>query len=288
MLTSGLPQPPPEGGLLVSHPAFRPHPIQGVSPDFIPKLTADAVAAGYIDQVVPVNGADALRLSRELAQREGLFVGISAGAALAAGLKIAESAPQGATILCMLPDTGERYLSTPLFEDIPVDMTKEEEAIARSTPSCRFDEPATPAQEEPAVAPADADAEADALVAAAVADNAVVMFALEWCEFCWSVRRLFAALSVQYRSVDLDSVAYQQDDLGGRIRAALSRRTGEVTIPQIFIGGDFIGGCGEAFDAAASGDLQKRLRDAGVAFESHEGAEFHKLLPNWLQQKPAS
>ena len=67
---------------------------------------------------MPVNGRDALRLARELARQEGIFVGISSGATLAAALDVARRAPPGTNILCMLPDTGERYLSTPLFEDI--------------------------------------------------------------------------------------------------------------------------------------------------------------------------
>ncbi len=284
MLTSGQPQPPPEHGMLVSHPAFRPHPIQGVSPDFIPKLTQDAIDADYFDEVVPVNGAEAMGLSKAMAQKEGIFVGISAGAALAAALKVAERAENGATILCMLPDTGERYLSTPLFEDVAADMNAEEEEISRSTPSCRFDAPvgAAPAQEESA---AESDAEAEAFVAAALAENAVVMFALEWCEFCWSVRRLFTALSIPYRSVDLDSVAYQADDLGGRIRAALRARTGQPTIPQIFVAGDFIGGCSEIFDAAERGELKQRLQAAGVSFDDSADVAFHKLLPNWLSKQ---
>jgi cysteine synthase A len=89
---------------------FRPHPVQGTSPDFIPKLAADAIESDWIDEIVPVNGGDALRLAQELATREGIFVGISAGAAVAAALKVAETAAKGSTILAMLPDTGERYL----------------------------------------------------------------------------------------------------------------------------------------------------------------------------------
>jgi cysteine synthase A len=286
ILGSGLPQPPPDGPLVVSHPSFRPHPIQGTSPDFIPMLVADAVGAGLIDQIVPVNGADALRLARELALREGIFVGISAGAAMAAALQVAEIAPPGSTILCMLPDTGERYLSTPLFDDIPVDMTEEENAISRSTPMCRFDTPPPVVREEP-VAAAPADAEADAFVAAAVSGEPVLMFALEWCEFCWSARRLFAALSIPYRAVDLDSVAYQKDDLGGRIRAALRTRTGSGTIPQIFVGGTYIGGCTDLFDAAGTGDLQKRLGAAGAPFDAGAQVEFSTLLPKWLNKTPA-
>lgn len=117
------------------HPSWKPHPIQGWSPDFIPKLTADALNAGLVHRVITVAGADAMRSSRELAQREGILVGTSAGATFVAALEVCKDAPRGSTILCMLPDTGERYLSTPLFGDILPDMNDEERAIAQSTPT---------------------------------------------------------------------------------------------------------------------------------------------------------
>ena len=113
-----------------SHPSWEPHPIQGWSPDFIPKLAEDAQAAALVDEVVTVKGPDAFATSKALAQREGIFAGISAGATLWAALDLAGRAPKGSRILAMLPDTGERYLSTPLFEDIPVEMTDEESALA--------------------------------------------------------------------------------------------------------------------------------------------------------------
>jgi cysteine synthase A len=125
MLSSKAPQ--PGSG---SHPSWKPHPMQGWSPDFIPKLTSDAV--GMIDQILAVPGPDALKCSRDLAQKEGIFVGITAGATLAGALQVCKSAPKGATLLAMLPDTGERYLSTPLFAEVPADMTEEEQRIAQS------------------------------------------------------------------------------------------------------------------------------------------------------------
>jgi len=109
--------------------------MQGWAPDFISTLTEQAVEAGLVDEIVPVAGADALRLSRELAQKEGIFVGITSGATFAGALQICKEAPKGSTVLAMLPDTGERYLSTPLFADVPADMTEEELAISRSTPA---------------------------------------------------------------------------------------------------------------------------------------------------------
>ncbi|HEV7689633.1 MAG TPA: cysteine synthase A [Hyphomonadaceae bacterium] len=286
ILGSGITQPEPAGPLITSHPNFRPHPIQGTSPDFISKLAADALHEKWIDRIVPVNGADALRLSRELAQKEGIFVGISAGAALAGALQVAKSAPTGATILCMLPDTGERYLSTPLFEDIPADMTDEEIDISKSTPMARFDIAPPPPAPEQAPAEPPRDAEAEAFVAKVVAEEPVVMFALEWCEFCWAVRKLFAALSIPYRSVDLDSVAYQKGDMGGRIRAALKARTASGTIPQIFVGGEFVGGCTDVFAMATSRDLQRRLSALGTQAKDTGEGDFSRLLPQWLNKMP--
>ncbi|MFI4975656.1 MAG: cysteine synthase A [Caulobacterales bacterium] len=138
LLGSGQPQARhPDGSPAAGHPAWKPHPMQGWTPDFIPKLTGDAVAMSVIDKIVPIANADAMRLSQELARKEGIFVGISAGATLAGALQTAAEAPKGSTILAMLPDTGERYLSTPLFADIPADMTAEEREIALSTPLYR-------------------------------------------------------------------------------------------------------------------------------------------------------
>jgi cysteine synthase len=139
LLTSGLPQQRnPDGSAAAAHPAFKPHPMQGWTPDFIPKLTGDAVDTGVISRVITIANADAIRYSRDLAQKEGIFVGITAGATFAGAMAVAAEAPDGSTILCMLPDTGERYLSTPLFADIPADMTDEELAISRSTPAAQM------------------------------------------------------------------------------------------------------------------------------------------------------
>jgi cysteine synthase A len=124
----------PDGTPAAGHPAWKPHPMQGWTPDFIPKLTGDAVDLKVIDQILPIPGPEAMRCSQDLATHEGIFVGITAGATFAGALRVAAEAPVGANILCMLPDTGERYLSTPLFADVPVDMTEEEQAIFRSTP----------------------------------------------------------------------------------------------------------------------------------------------------------
>jgi cysteine synthase A len=108
--------------------------MQGWSPDFIPKITGDAVTEKLFDQVLTIPGPEAIKCSQDLAKKEGIFVGITSGGTFAAALRVAAEAPKGSTILCMLPDTGERYLSTPLFADVPADMTEEEVAISASTP----------------------------------------------------------------------------------------------------------------------------------------------------------
>ena len=133
MLTSKIPQDRnPDGSAVSRHPSWKPHPIQGWSPDFIAKLTGDAVDMNLVDQVITIPGPRAMQCSRQLALQEGIFVGTSSGATFATALDVAKDAPKGATILCMLPDTGERYLSTPLFGDILPDMNEEELAIAAS------------------------------------------------------------------------------------------------------------------------------------------------------------
>ena len=129
----------PDGSAAESHPGFKPHPMQGWTPDFIPKLTGDAVDAGLIDELLQIPGPDALASSRELARQEGIFCGITSGATLAGGLQVAAKAPKGSVILCMLPDTGERYLTTPLFEDVPAEMSADEIELSQSTPTARME-----------------------------------------------------------------------------------------------------------------------------------------------------
>jgi len=133
MLTSkGKQERNADGTPAAGHPAWKPHPMQGWSPDFVPKLTGDAVDMAVIHKILTIAGPDAMKCSRELAQKEGIFVGITSGATFAGALQVCKEAPKGSTVLCMLPDTGERYLSTPLFADVPADMTDEEKAIAAS------------------------------------------------------------------------------------------------------------------------------------------------------------
>jgi cysteine synthase len=123
-----------DGSPAESHPAFEPHPIQGWTPDFIPLVLQEAIDNGYYDDLIPVPGALGIEWSKKLAMQEGIFTGISGGSTFAVAMDIAEKADPGSVILCMLPDTGERYLSSPLFEGIEEVMTDEEIALSLSTP----------------------------------------------------------------------------------------------------------------------------------------------------------
>jgi cysteine synthase A len=246
------------------------------------------VVAKLIDEIVPVAGDDALRLCKSLARDEGIFVGISAGATLAGALAVAHKAEPGANILCMLPDTGERYLSTPLFDGISDNMTMEETGISRSTPNYHFHSaPPLPVVKKIDAPATEAPAEALEFLDQATNDpaNPVVLFALEWCEFSWSVRKMFEEYEIPYRSFDLDSVAYQKDNQGGKIRKAIEQRTGLKTIPQIYVGGKHLGGATEMFDACKDGSLQKMLEENSVNWNRSVATDPYSFLPGWLHKR---
>jgi len=104
----------PAGASLLAGAEFTPHKIQGWTPDFIPGVLNRKVA----DRIVTVTDQEAIEASRALAKNEGIFCGISSGGTFAAAIKVAAEAPRGSVLLAMLPDTSERYLSTPLYEGI--------------------------------------------------------------------------------------------------------------------------------------------------------------------------
>jgi cysteine synthase A len=128
-----------EGQPAASHQAFEPHPIQGWTPDFIPAVLQEAIDGKYYDELVAIGGPEGIKWAKALAQQEGIFVGISSGATFAVARQVAERSPEGSVILCMLPDTGERYLSTPMFDGIEAEMNAEETALSRSTPGYQFE-----------------------------------------------------------------------------------------------------------------------------------------------------
>jgi len=139
LVTSGRPQERREvlgvwGAPAAPHPAWKPHPVQGWTPNFIPKVCDEGLRKHLHDEVVLVDGHDALNTTVLLAQQEGIFCGVSGGATVWAALEVCKRAPQGSNVLAMIPDTAERYLSTPLFELIEPDMNREERQLFDTTP----------------------------------------------------------------------------------------------------------------------------------------------------------
>ena len=135
LVASGKIQPrSADGSPAASHVAFEPHPIQGWTPDFIPLVLQEAIDKKFYDERVAIPGPEGIKWARALAAKEGIFCGISAGSTFAVAMKEAEKAAAGSVILAMLPDTGERYLTTPMFEGVAEDMDDEEKKISASTP----------------------------------------------------------------------------------------------------------------------------------------------------------
>jgi cysteine synthase A len=268
-----------------SHGQYQPHLMQGWTPDFISRLTGDAQREGCIDRLLPVDGNTALQICRDLARQEGILTGITGGAALAGALQIAAEAEPGSNILCMLPDTAERYLTTPLFDAIAADMDSAELEISTSTPNFQFAAPPSPLpvmeveEQEPLIT------EITQQMLRQFIDNPkrpVVMFGLEWCEFCWSARKLFKKLSIPFHSVDLDSAAYHACSLGTKLKATLAAHTGCSQLPQIFIAGEYIGSCIELFDAVNNRSLYRKLDQHGISYNKVLDIDPYTLLPGWL------
>jgi len=117
-----------------AHPEWKPHPIQGWTPNFIPKVCEDGLKQKLHDEVILVDGKEAIETSMQLARKEGIFCGISGGATVWTALEVCKKAPKGSTVLAMVADTAERYLSTPLFETIEAEMNEEEKKMFESTP----------------------------------------------------------------------------------------------------------------------------------------------------------
>ncbi len=123
-----------DGGPASGHPAFNPHPIQGWTPDFIPLVLQESLDNDYYDELIPIPGPEGIKCARDLVAKEGIFTGISGGSTFAVALEVAKKAEPGSVVLCMLPDTGERYLTTPMFDGVEAEMDKAELEIMRSTP----------------------------------------------------------------------------------------------------------------------------------------------------------
>lgn len=213
-------------------------------------------------------------------RNEGILSGTSGGGTFSAALKLGNDCSEGSNILVMIPDTGERYLSTPLFENIPADMTEEEKNLAMSTPSAPPPPPGLPSVTE----------EATLWVKREVDSAPVVIFSLEYCEFCWTLTSFLDTLGVKYHKIDIDNFMYAKDNAGNKYRAALSEWTECKTFPQFFVSGSFIGGAVDACMMWKKGELQKLFRKANIKggndnFNNYEADPF-EFLPKWMTQNP--
>jgi len=153
LVTSGTPQPRKEvlgvyGAPASGHPAWTAHPIQGWTPNFIPKVCEEGLKMKLHDEIILVDGQVAMDTALALAKNEGIFCGTSGGATMATALEVCKNAPQGSTVLAMIPDTAERYLSTPLFGKIEADMDEAEIEISKSTPGAQLEPVAAPSAEK--------------------------------------------------------------------------------------------------------------------------------------------
>ncbi len=271
------------------------------------------------DELTHVSGEQAVQCAQQLAAQEGIFTGTSGGGVVACALERAKAMPRGSSVLAMLPDTGERYLSTPLFDDVPADMTSEERGARHpggSNPDRRPDRaprppchspsthdrslgplgcaayldsvPATTAFPQPLPEPTDAGR---ATVAGFVQSAPVAVVAMESCEFCWTIFKLLKAIGVEYQALNFDALEYAPNNQGNVIRASVQEHTGAVTFPQVFVGGKFIGGAADACIMWKKGELQPVLEAAGAkpagepAWNGYAGDPF-EFLPKWMSQNP--
>jgi cysteine synthase A len=111
------------------------------------------------------------------------------------------------------------------------------------------------------------------------------MFSLEWCEFCWSVRKMLSACDIPYITVDLDSVAYQENDRGGKILEVLRQRNDWPTTPQIYVGDKFVGGATDLFDVGKEGDLEAMLDSRKIPYNDTIKRDPYSFLPDWLHPR---
>lgn len=271
----------PSTSFELPHPVWRPHLLQGWATDFIPRLVSSATDEKLYDSVLHVGGHDAIEMAKKLARNEGILSGTSGGGTLSAALTFAKGLSEdGKNIVVMIPDTGERYLSTPLFENIPADMTEEELEIAKSTPSTPPPAPGLPPVTK----------QATEWVKNKVGSSKVVVFSLEYCEFCWTLTSFLDALGVSYDKIDIDNFMYAKDNVGNQYRAALCEWTQCATFPQFFVLGEFVGGAVDACMMWKKGKLQKLFKKANVKsadgkFNNYSGDPF-EFLPKWMTQNP--
>lgn len=259
-----------------AHPAWHPHYFQGWAVDFIPKLLKKALEENDNLDIMQIAGFDAIETCKNLAQKEGIFSGISGGGIVCAALELAKQSPKGTSILAIVPDTGARYLSTPLFNDIPAKMYEEEQNLSLTTSS----EP-PPSPEYPEATPESRD-----FVKEQIAKHKVVLFALEYCETCWALTKFLDRIKVPYERIDIDSFKYAKDQMGNKYRSAVIESTDYPAFPMLFLDGIFVGGAVDVFMDWKKDRLQPLLDAAGLNednFGKYNGDPFEFLVSGGVQ-----
>lgn len=230
--------------------------MQGWAVDFIPKILEDARKANAYDNILHVDGDDAIKTSRDLAVNEGILTGISGGGTLSAALKLAQSLPAGESVLAVLADTGERYMSTALFDGIPAGMTMEESYMDATTMA--DDPPLTPLLE--------ATTEAIEFVQNTINKHKVSVFCIKYSEGTVQLKQFLESAKIDSHMVYLDDIKYTEDNMGSRYKAAINDLVKSRTLPQLFVGGDAVGGPHEVFAMWMDGILSEILDNAGVTY----------------------
>eukprot|EP00281_Chroomonas_sp_CCMP1168_P024498 CAMPEP_0206228144 /NCGR_PEP_ID=MMETSP0047_2-20121206/9011_1 /ASSEMBLY_ACC=CAM_ASM_000192 /TAXON_ID=195065 /ORGANISM="Chroomonas mesostigmatica_cf, Strain CCMP1168" /LENGTH=161 /DNA_ID=CAMNT_0053651365 /DNA_START=143 /DNA_END=628 /DNA_ORIENTATION=+ len=160
-------------------------------------------------------------------------------------------------------------------------MTPEENDISKSTPLYRFD-----VQQAPPQAPiVPSTEESTKFMQKFLAENKVSVFSLEYCEFCWSATKMLTAAGVPYGIINVDALMYSEGNFGGQVRTSVCELTGAKTFPQIFINGEFVGGCTDLFDKWKAGEAQTKLEAAKIPFERDAAPAPYTFLPKWLAKR---
>ena len=259
-----------------AHPQWSPHLFQGWATDFVPKLVKQSLEENdnNID-IMPIGGTDAIEACKELAQQEGIFSGLSGGGTVFAALELAKESSKGTNILAIIPDGGERYLSTPLFRNIPARSYEAEINLSLTTSN----EP-PPHPEYPEASP-----EAMDFVNEHINNHKVLVWSLEYCETCWTLTRFLDRIKVPYERITIDSFKYSKDQTGNQFRTALRELNDYPSFPQLYINGEFIGGAIDVCMMWKKGRLQAMLDEAGLNednFGRYNGDPFEFLVSSYL------
>jgi cysteine synthase A len=194
---------------------------------------------------------------------------------------LAEDVPAGSNILCMLPDTGERYLSTALFDDVNIKMNEAEQAIANSTPTARFGHMPQTVVQLPALDLL--SQQARNYVDASIANHPVMLFSLEWCDFCIEIKKMMDDLDISYRCIDVDAMEHKVDGFGDDVKKVVAAKAQCIDLPKLYIGGDLMGGLENFIKTYESGLLSDMLQKHEINWNGAR-LDVNNYVPKWVNK----